>query len=826
MAKDIKLLIGASAAKAEAAIRELQRTGHDVTDRLERDFKQLGIVSSQAFDNKRKAAQSAYDKIKSSGSATADELGRSQKALASRLIAIDTEQFSKREGLLQKFKANWLGATAAMGAAYLAVTRAWALVESSAQSRQGGQAFANLAASQGASADQIIADLRRVSAETISVQDLVTNAGTSMLLGIDAKVLPKLMEIARASSRITGATITKSFGDLSLAVGRQSKMILDNLGIIVPVDKANAAYAATLGKTAAALNDVEKKQAFLNATLAAGQKIIESVGANAKTEAEKFAEFSANVDNAKQSLGALLSGPMSGLAQELSATTGWLDAYQSGRIGFIEWMFTGADSASEKLKKMQATNLDATVTAAGKALAAKQLAAKQSEEATKIAEETAKKQEEATKLAATAIDKYSKSLAELGREQLKLSDSKFSSDLERQEQFLKKTGTAAANLAAPIRSYLSVLSQVYGQQLSAQRAIADTLKDMGADQAAQLQQQLNIANVEKLAAEARLKGWQSYYDKLRAMHTTTLADMQKKQEELLAVKKFGADLQAALTEKFNPAEALGPMEQYFTALDQIDADQVRAMAATGQKRVELLQAAMNKLKALPTEVKAGDQVVISSLAIYDQALSRFNEMQAASESAKQAELGQAQQAAAFLQTEMDRANQAMSDLQSQISTLDEQIFALNKTVTLALNDQASSPIASIKNALDQLRDKTITITADYISNVPGAASSAPSTIGGGSDPSAPFGSYSLGSNAVGTSYIPRTGLYQLHQGEQVKNRGEVARDQQSASTTSISIGDVNLSLPNVTNQTTARQLAKELLPELSNLMRGRYRSAS
>jgi TP901 family phage tail tape measure protein len=110
-------MIGGNIKRAEAALRELQRTGHDVSNRLERDFSALGTQSSTAFNNKRKAATQAYDRIKSSGTATADELIRAEEGLSRRLKEIDKDQYGERISLAEKFRANWVKITAAAAAA-------------------------------------------------------------------------------------------------------------------------------------------------------------------------------------------------------------------------------------------------------------------------------------------------------------------------------------------------------------------------------------------------------------------------------------------------------------------------------------------------------------------------------------------------------------------------------------------------------------------------------------------------------------------------------------------------------------------------------------
>ncbi len=127
MAKDIKLLVGGNVERAEKAMRELQRTGSDVAHRLERDFNQLGTTSTLAFDKKRQAATSAYERIKASGIATSDELKRAEKALGAELLRIDEDQYGKRMTLGEKFNQHRLkiaagvGVIAAAGAAAISI---------------------------------------------------------------------------------------------------------------------------------------------------------------------------------------------------------------------------------------------------------------------------------------------------------------------------------------------------------------------------------------------------------------------------------------------------------------------------------------------------------------------------------------------------------------------------------------------------------------------------------------------------------------------------------------------------------------------------------
>src|SRR5690606_17413735 len=101
---------------------------------------------------------------------------------------------------------------------------------------------------------------------------LVKAANRSMLLGVadTAEEMSTLMQIAAERGQAMGISVTQAFDDIVTGLGRGSALILDNLGILVDAEEANRAYAETLGKTASALTDAEKKQALINAVLAQG----------------------------------------------------------------------------------------------------------------------------------------------------------------------------------------------------------------------------------------------------------------------------------------------------------------------------------------------------------------------------------------------------------------------------------------------------------------------------------------------------------------------------------------------------------------------------
>jgi tape measure domain-containing protein len=91
MAKDVRFIIAANVERAEAEIRKLQSTGKAVSDSLATSFEQLGVRSTLAIEKERAASVAAYDRIKASGVASAQEIARAKTALTEKTSALDKE---------------------------------------------------------------------------------------------------------------------------------------------------------------------------------------------------------------------------------------------------------------------------------------------------------------------------------------------------------------------------------------------------------------------------------------------------------------------------------------------------------------------------------------------------------------------------------------------------------------------------------------------------------------------------------------------------------------------------------------------------------------
>lgn len=172
-----------------------------------------------------------------------------------------------------------------------------------------GMAFGNMTKSIGQDTGAMLAKLKSASRGAIAETDLMVAANRAIIMGGDqlASRLPELMQLARAASIATGQDMQYMLDSIVLGIARRSRLILDNLGIIVDLDKANQNFAKSVGKSADALTDEEQVSALLNDVLRVMPDYIKSVGAEATTSAEKVQGFKASLTDLKEEAGKMIA---------------------------------------------------------------------------------------------------------------------------------------------------------------------------------------------------------------------------------------------------------------------------------------------------------------------------------------------------------------------------------------------------------------------------------------------------------------------------------------------------------------------------------------
>jgi hypothetical protein len=160
--------------------------------------------------------------------------------------------------------------------------------------------FDHLAASIGDVSGELIQKLRGATRGTVSDFRLMQTANSAVLLGVaqTGDELAEMAELARRLGKAVGRDAVAAFQDLATGIGRQSRLILDNLGLQVRVQEAYEDYANILNKTVDELTDAEKKQGFLNAAMDQARLKVARLGPDVLGVAEAWGVLEAAVINA------------------------------------------------------------------------------------------------------------------------------------------------------------------------------------------------------------------------------------------------------------------------------------------------------------------------------------------------------------------------------------------------------------------------------------------------------------------------------------------------------------------------------------------------
>lgn len=213
------------------------------------------------------------------------------------------------------------------------------------------RANTSLAASLDTTSQAMVQGIVRASGATIDRLTALEASNKAMMFGVveSQGQMEELTRIAVTLGAAMGQDATKSLDDLTVALGRQSPMILDNLGITLKLEEAYRIYATSLGKSVEALTEQEKKQAFVNAALQKGRQRVEQLGGVTVDQLGKVEQLHAAWSDFTVSFGQLVDGPLAGgveLATEL------VRKLEEGAIAW-QGVFENMERASQLAEKGQ-----------------------------------------------------------------------------------------------------------------------------------------------------------------------------------------------------------------------------------------------------------------------------------------------------------------------------------------------------------------------------------------------------------------------------------------------------------------------------------------
>ncbi len=134
---------------------------------------------------------------------------------------------------------------------------------------------------------------------TMSQMDLFKQANNAMILGVTRNTdeMAEMFKMAQTLGAALGVDTAHAVESLITGIGRQSRLMLDNIGIIVKSDQAYVNYAEKLGITADKLTNAQKKQAFFTAAMEAARTKASELGDQQITARDQFNKFNATMED-------------------------------------------------------------------------------------------------------------------------------------------------------------------------------------------------------------------------------------------------------------------------------------------------------------------------------------------------------------------------------------------------------------------------------------------------------------------------------------------------------------------------------------------------
>lgn len=266
---------------------------------------------------------------------------------AAQLTSNSTKAFAKQA---QGIGSGLVPAYATLAANVFAVTAAFGVLQRAAQVEQLTEGLTAMGQSAGVAMKTISSGLVTATGNALSLEEAMRSTSLVMSSGFGAETIERLGVVAKNASIALGRDTADSLARLTRGAAKLEPELLDELGIMVRLDDATETYARQLGKTANQLTSFEKRQAFMNAVLAEGEKKYQAIGDS--VDANPYDRLAASFNNLTKTLINFVGTPVGAfvgfLADNLIALSGVL-------VVFSKSVITAAIPALEGLGAKLAT---------------------------------------------------------------------------------------------------------------------------------------------------------------------------------------------------------------------------------------------------------------------------------------------------------------------------------------------------------------------------------------------------------------------------------------------------------------------------------------
>ena len=237
-------------------------------------------------------------------------------------------------GSIKKMGKAVIGATTAFYSARGLINGITKVVQISSELENVQKGFNNLARSSGFSANTL-QKLKSATDNTMNSMELMTQANNMMLLGItdSEDQMAEMFDVAQRLASALGKDTAFGVESLTTGLGRQSKLMLDNLGIMLDANEANQKYADSINKSVSELTDQERKQAFVNEAMFQAKDLVSNLGEEQLSTADSIAQMKASLFELAVTIGNELSPFVIDLSGKLVTLTNQFSSLVKGIKG-------------------------------------------------------------------------------------------------------------------------------------------------------------------------------------------------------------------------------------------------------------------------------------------------------------------------------------------------------------------------------------------------------------------------------------------------------------------------------------------------------------
>jgi len=237
-------------------------------------------------------------------------------------------------GSIKKMGKAVIGATTAFYSARGLINGITKVVQISSELENVQRGFDSLARSSGFSANTL-QKLKLATDNTMNSMELMTQANNMMLLGItdSEDQMAEMFDVAQRLASALGKDTAFGVESLTTGLGRQSKLMLDNLGIMLDANEANQKYADSINKSVSELTDQERKQAFVNEAMFQAKDLVSNLGEEQLSTADSIAQMKASLFELAVTIGNELSPFVIDLSGKLVTLTNQFSSLVKGIKG-------------------------------------------------------------------------------------------------------------------------------------------------------------------------------------------------------------------------------------------------------------------------------------------------------------------------------------------------------------------------------------------------------------------------------------------------------------------------------------------------------------